>query len=78
MTDFDTVQRAIAALGDKTPMGDAFEHVVTHFLERDRAVGFSDVWLWEDWPERRKLGLSRDQGIDIVARDAEGRRVAHR
>ena len=34
-------------------------------LYRDR---FSDVWLWDEWPERD----SRDLGIDIVARRTDG------
>ena len=38
-------------------------------LYRDR---FSDVWLWDEWPERD----SRDLGIDIVARRTDGGLVA--
>ena len=57
-------------------MGDAFGHAVLHYLERDPTVGFKQAWLWDDWPERIDLGLDRDQGVDIVAIDGEGRRVA--
>ena len=38
-------------------------------LYRDR---FTDVWLWDEWPERD----SRDLGIDIVARRTDGGLVA--
>jgi predicted helicase len=73
---FENIEGAIAAIGDKTPMGDAFEHAVLHYLEHDPVVGFKQAWLWDDWPERIDLGLDRDQGIDIVAIDGEGKRVA--
>jgi predicted helicase len=73
---FETIEGAIATIGDKTPMGDAFEHAVLHYLEHDPAVGFKQVWLWDDWPERIDLGLDRDQGVDIVAVDGEGKRIA--
>jgi predicted helicase len=71
-----TFEREIAALGDRKRMGDAFEHAVLHYLRRDPTVGFSDVWRWSDWPERIRLGLKGDQGIDLVAIDGEGRLVA--
>jgi predicted helicase len=73
---FENIEGAIAAISDKTPMGDAFEHAVLHYLEHDPVVGFKQAWLWDDWPERIDLGLDRDQGIDIVAIDGEGKRVA--
>ena len=38
-------------------------------LYRDR---FTDVWLWDEWPERD----SRDLGIDVVARRTDGGLVA--
>ncbi len=57
-------------------MGDAFEHAVLHYLRHDPVVGFRQAWLWDDWPERISLGLKSDQGVDIVAVDGEGKRVA--
>ena len=73
---FESIEGAIAAKGDKAPMGSAFEHAVLHYLEYDPVVGFKQAWLWDDWPERIDLGLDRDQGVDIVAIDGEGKRVA--
>jgi predicted helicase len=73
---FESIEGAIAALGEKTPMGDAFEHAVLHYLEHDPVVGFKQAWLWDDWPERIDFGLDRDQGVDIVAVDGEGKRIA--
>ena len=35
-----TFESIEGAIGDKTPMGDAFEHAVLHYLEHDPVVGF--------------------------------------
>ena len=49
---FETIEGEIAALGDNTTrMGDAFEHAALHYLLHDPTVGFTDVWLWADWPD---------------------------
>ena len=76
MGDYETVEQRILDLRDRTRMGSAFEHAVAHYLRLDPAVGFTEVWLWSDWLERMDLGLKGDQGIDIVAKDAEGHLVA--
>lgn len=72
---FESVEAGIAVLRDKKRVGDAFERVALHFLRHDPTVGFDRVWLWDDWPERIRLGLREDQGIDLVAVDGEGKRV---
>lgn len=49
-------------------LGDRFERLMVRFFEVDPlyADRFSDVWLWNDWPDKGNVG---DVGIDIVARD---------
>jgi predicted helicase len=51
--------------------GELFERFVAEFLRHDSYYGerFSNVWRWNDWPER---GNEIDSGIDIVAREREG------
>lgn len=51
--------------------GDGFERLILTYLRHDPLYKdrFSDVWLWNDWPDRRKV---QDTGIDIVARERDG------
>lgn len=50
--------------------GRKFERLVRGYLLTDPmyAQKFSDVWLWNDWPER---GTQVDTGIDLVARERD-------
>ena len=49
-------------------LGDRFERLVAAYLRTDPlyADKFSDVWLFNDWPNKGRTG---DVGIDIVARE---------
>ena len=64
--------RAVAA--DEHDKGERFELLMLHAFRTDRTFRqqFTDVWRWMDWPGRS----GADIGIDLVARDAEGRLVA--
>ena len=76
-TPFSAMESRVVALGDKKRMGDGLRACRRSTTSAATPlVGFTDVWLWDDWPDRMRLGLKADQGIDIVAIDGEGRRVA--
>lgn len=64
--------RAIAT--DEHDKGDRFERLMLHAFQTDRTFQqqFTDVWRWMDWPGR----TGADIGVDLVARDAEGRLIA--
>ncbi|MCC6285482.1 MAG: DEAD/DEAH box helicase [Phycisphaerales bacterium] len=49
-------------------LGDRFERLFAAFLRTDPEYAelYSDVWLWNDWPNKGAVG---DVGIDIVARE---------
>jgi predicted helicase len=49
-------------------LGDRFERLIAAFLRSDPlyADKFSDVWLFNDWPDKGRIG---DTGIDIVAKE---------
>ncbi|TLP96759.1 DEAD/DEAH box helicase, partial [Nesterenkonia salmonea] len=53
---------------DYRDRGDKFERLVRSYLTTDPAWAFqfSDVWLWQDYPDR---GNRTDTGVDLVARD---------
>lgn len=50
-------------------LGDKFERLICRYLELDPqyADQFSNVWMWNEWPQKGAMG---DIGIDIVAEDA--------
>jgi len=68
----DNLGRILDSLRDdarnKRDLGDRFERLVAAFLRSDPlyADRFSDVWLFNDWPDKGRTG---DVGIDIVARE---------
>ncbi len=49
-------------------LGDKFERLMCRYFELDEIYKdrFSDVWLWNEWPDKGKVG---DVGIDLVARE---------
>jgi len=49
-------------------LGDRFERLMCRYLELDPifADQFSNVWMWNEWPHKGKVG---DIGIDIVAEE---------
>jgi len=49
-------------------LGDRFERMIQQFLRVDPlyAALFSEVWMWNEWPDKGKVG---DVGIDLVARN---------
>lgn len=52
----------------KRDLGNRFERLTAAFLRSDPlyADKFSDVWLFNDWPDKGRIG---DTGIDIVAKE---------
>lgn len=53
---------------DYRDRGDKFERLVRSYLTTDPgwSLQFSDVWLWQDYPNR---GRRADTGVDLVAKD---------
>ena len=49
--------------------GTWFEELIAEYLRVDPTytARFSDVWMWDDWPDR----TGPDTGIDIVARERD-------
>lgn len=64
--------RAIAS--DEHDKGDRFERLMLHAFQTDRTFQkqFTEVWRWMEWPGRS----GSDIGVDLVARDSEGRLIA--
>ena len=55
-----------------------FEHLFLATVRDNAEFDVADIWPWRDWPDRERLtGLDgRDQGIDLVAVQADGTLVA--
>ncbi|MHA7289551.1 DEAD/DEAH box helicase [Arthrobacter sp. MDT3-24] len=64
----DVLDRLYFSATDQHDKGTKFERLMKRYLELEPkyADQFSDVWLWNDWPERDG---HVDTGIDLVARD---------
>ncbi len=65
----DILQQLRSVAYDKRDMGNRFELLMQAFLrlEPQYATLYSDVWLWNEYPER---GTRVDTGIDLVAKDS--------
>ena len=75
MTPVEQVLAAIRSVSsDERDKGDRFERLMLHALKVDRTYRqqFTDIWQWMDWPGR----TGPDIGVDLVARDPEGRLTA--
>ncbi len=67
---FEDVLNTLRELSNnKREQGRRFECLMQSFLQEDPEYKnlFSDVWLWEQWPDRD----GPDTGIDLVARERE-------
>lgn len=59
---------------DKRDQGTKFERLVRSYLLADRAYSFSNVWMWDEYPDK---GNRTDTGVDLVGlRSATGEKVA--
>lgn len=65
----DVLDRLYFSAANERDKGDRFERLMAAFFRTDLqwADRFSDVWMWNDWPERNGRP---DTGIDLVAKDA--------
>ena len=73
---FAHVEERVARLPEERARGDAFEHIVAHFLRHDPTLAMRRVWTWLDWPGRVSAGIrATDLGIDLVAEDELGELV---
>ena len=66
---------ALTVLRDKAPdefsKGRSLERMIQRALQQHPGIygdRFSNVWLWNEWPER----TGTDSGVDLVAEEAEG------
>jgi predicted helicase len=74
-TPVEAVLEEIRAVSkDEHDKGDRFEQLMLHAFQTDRTFRqqFTEVWRWMDWPGR----TGTDIGIDLVARDTDGRLIA--
>ena len=67
-TIYSVLDELRAQSTSKSDKGTRFERLIAEYLRTDPlyAEQFSDVYLWQDWPDR---GGKHDTGIDIVAVD---------
>lgn len=71
------LELAIRSLAEERARGDAFERAVLAWLTGEPELGLRAAWRWADWPERARRGLpASDDGVDLVAVDADGALVA--
>jgi predicted helicase len=67
-TIYDVLAQFREAATSNRDLGDRFERLIARYLELDPiyAERFSSVWLWNEWPQKGKVG---DVGIDLVAEE---------
>jgi predicted helicase len=65
-TIHDILAEFRAEASSNRDLGDRFERLICRYLELDPlyAEQFSNVWMWNEWPKKGKVG---DIGIDLVA-----------
>ncbi len=65
---YDVLAQFREAAFSNRDLGDRFERLIHRYLELDPiyAERFSQVWMWNDWPQKGHVG---DVGIDLVAQE---------
>lgn len=68
LTIHDVLAQFREAATSNRDLGDRFERLIARYLELDPLFSerFSCVWLWNEWPQKGKVG---DVGIDLVAEE---------
>jgi predicted helicase len=67
-TIYDVLDQLRASATSEADKGSRLERLFKAYLQIDPVYAdqFSDVWLWNEWPDR---GGKHDTGIDLVAKD---------
>ena len=55
-----------------TARGRRFEELMRSAFESNPEYDFRSVWLWKDWPQRKRHGFGSDIGVDLVAQHQDG------
>jgi predicted helicase len=65
---YDVLAHFREAASSNRDLGDRFERLICRYLELDPiyAERFSRVWMWNEWPQKGRVG---DVGIDLVAEE---------
>ena len=74
----DALSRIRSEASSEAEKGRWFEHLFMAAVRDNAEFDVKDIWPWRDWPDRERLtGLDgRDQGIDLVAVQADDTLVA--
>ena len=75
-SSLERLEARILAVTPDRAQGDAWERALCDWINAGRAENWTWAWRWMDWPERARLGLKGDKGVDLVAETADGERVA--
>ncbi len=75
-SSLELLEARLSAISPDRAQGDAWERALCGWINGGCATNWTQAWLWNDWPERARLGLKGDKGVDLVAIDLDGARVA--
>jgi superfamily II DNA or RNA helicase len=72
----ELLETRLCAISPDRAQGDAWERALCDWINAGGHDDWKRAWLWNDWPERARLGLKGDKGVDLVAETVDGERVA--
>ncbi len=72
----ELLETRLCAISPDRAQGDAWERALCDWINAGGHDDWKRAWLWNDWPERARLGLKGDKGVDLVAETTDGALVA--
>jgi predicted helicase len=75
-SSLERLEARLCAIAPDRAQGAAWEDAVCGWINAGGCADWTRAWRWNDWPERARLGLKGDKGVDLVAETNDGAHVA--
>ena len=76
LTSLEQLERRLQTVPTDRAQGDAWEKALKAWINAGGHPELTKAWMWAEWPQKTRLGLKGDKGVDLVAETRDKQRVA--